>query len=188
MASRISYVAGFDDFPFPHPHRGDVYVVGAVYAGLRLDGILRTTVRRDGANATEKLAGLIEKSKFAGSIQLVMLQGIALAGFNVVDIHVLKERLGVPVLVVARRPPDTARIRETLLTHVRGGAKKWAIIEKTGPMEPAAGVWVQRAGLTLEEARDVIERFAVNGSVPEPLRAAHLIASGMGSGQSRGRV
>jgi len=188
MPGRISYVVGFDDFPFEHAHRSDVFVVGAVYAGVRLDGILRGTVRRDGANATSALADLVARSKFAGSIQLVMLQGIALAGFNVVDIHSLSRRLSLPVLVVTRRPPNMETIRGTLLTHVRGGARKWRIIGRTGPMEPVAGVWVQRAGISLHDAGDVISRFAIHGNIPEPLRAAHLIASGIGSGQSRGRV
>jgi endonuclease V-like protein UPF0215 family len=55
-------------------------------------------------------------------------------------------------------------------------------------MEPAAGVWVQRAGLTLAEAAAAIERLAVHGNLPEPLRVAHLIAGGVGTGESRGRA
>jgi endonuclease V-like protein UPF0215 family len=31
----ISNVIGFDDFPFPRPHRGDVEIVGVVFSGLR---------------------------------------------------------------------------------------------------------------------------------------------------------
>ena len=53
---RFSNVVGFDDAPFARSHRGDVKVVGAVYAGLRLDGILVGRVRRDGANAANDSA------------------------------------------------------------------------------------------------------------------------------------
>ena len=184
----FSHVVGFDDFPFTHGRRGNVPVVGAVYAGLRLEGILSGSVRQDGANATRNLARLVAESKFARRIQLVLLQGIALGGFNVIDVHDLNRRLGIPVLVVARRAPDLASVREALLTRVPGGARKWALVERAGEMEPAAGVWVQRAGLTPEEADLVIRRFAVHGRIPEPLRAAHLIAGGMATGQSRGRT
>ena len=41
-----------------------------------------------------------------------------------------------------------------LLERVRGGARKWALIEAAGPMEPAAGVMVQRAGLSLDDAAE----------------------------------
>jgi hypothetical protein len=187
----LSHVIGFDDFPFRPDDRprGDVSVVGTVYAGLRLEGVLRGSVRRDGANATRNLARLIQESKFSTRVQVVLLQGIALGGFNVVDIHGLHAALGVPVLVVARREPNLRSIQDALLTRVPGGARKWALIQEAGPMEPVAGVWVQRAGgLTLDEAGALIERLAVNGTVPEPLRVAHLIAGAMATGQSRGRT
>ena len=184
----ISNVVGFDDFPFARPHRGDVRVVGAVFSGTRLDGVLSGRVRRDGANSTRVIAELIAGSKFASQLQLVLLQGIALGGFNVIDIRRLHRLLDVPVLVVARRAPRMGLIREALLTRVKGGRRKWGLIERAGPMEPVGGVFVQRAGLTPEAARAVINRFSVHGRVPEPLRVAHLIAGGVGSGESRGRA
>jgi endonuclease V-like protein UPF0215 family len=54
-------------------------------------------------------------------------------------------------------------------------------------MEPVAGVFVQRAGLSLADAEPVVRRLAVSGRIPEPLRTAHLIAGGLATGQSRGR-
>jgi len=130
----FSNVVGFDDAPFPREHRGDVPIVGVVFAGPRLDGVLSSRVRRDGATAARSLADTIERSKFAAHLQLVLLQGVALAGFNVVDVRELRERTGLPVLVVARRPPRMDAIRDALLTRVPGGARKWALIDRLGPM------------------------------------------------------
>jgi endonuclease V-like protein UPF0215 family len=186
-SSALSHVIAFDDFPFLRAHRGDVPVVGAIFAGLRLEGVVRGRVRRDGANATRNLAELVERSKFAPQLQLVMLQGIALGGFNVVDIAALHARLSLPVLVVARRAPRLDKIRRALLTRVPGGARKWSLIERLGAMEPVAGVFVQRAGVSLHDAARVIRRLAVHSRIPEPLRTAHLIAGGIATGQSRGR-
>lgn len=180
-------VVGFDDAPFPEGHRGDVPVVGAVFASERLDGVLIGKVRRDGANAARRLAALVQGSRFAGHIRLVLLQGVALAGFNVVDAHDLARRLGLPVLIVARRAPDLAAVHRALVARVRGGQRKWALIEGLGPMERLGTVFVQRVGLSLAEARQVIDRFAVNGHIPEPLRVAHLIAGALSRGESRGR-
>src|SRR5690606_7938909 len=87
--ARWSHVVGFDDAPFPREHRGDVLVVGAVYAGERLDGVLSCRVRRDGANATLQVARAVRESRFHPQLHAVLLQGIAFAGFNVVDIHAL---------------------------------------------------------------------------------------------------
>jgi endonuclease V-like protein UPF0215 family len=49
-------------------------------------------------------------------------------------------------------------------------------------------VYVQCAGLSAEQAREVIERYAINGALPEPLRVAHLIAGGIVLGESRHRA
>ncbi len=179
---------GFDDAPFLRYHRGDVPVIGAVYAGLRLEGILAGRVRRDGSNATERLAQLIQGSKFERQLQLVMLQGIALAGFNVVDIEALHRVVELPVLVVVRKQPRLEKVRRALLSRVRSGGRKWRLIERLGPVEWVAGVFVQRVGMSLEEAAEVIRRLAVHSHIPEPLRTAHLIAGGIALGQSRGRV
>jgi uncharacterized protein len=184
----FSHVIGVDDAPFSREHRGRVLVVAVAYAGLRVEGVLSTHVRRDGADATRALAACLGSSRFHAHTRLVMFQGIALAGFNVVDIHALHEAVGIPVLVVARRAPRLDAIRAALLDHVRGGARKWALIEKAGAMEPAAGLMVQRAGLTLPQAEAAITRLAVNGRIPEPLRVAHLVAGGVTTGQSRGRA
>jgi hypothetical protein len=165
-----------------------VPIVAAVFSGLRLEGVLRGRVRRDGRNASDAIARLLRGSRFAPQLQLVLLQGIALAGFNVVDVAALHAALGLPVLVVARRAPRLDRIRTALLTRVPGGARKWRLIERLGPMEPVGGVWVQRAGLSLAEAAHALAPLQAHGAIPEPLRTAHLIAGGLARGESRGRA
>ncbi len=185
---RFSRVVGFDDAPFARNHRGDVAVVGVVMTGARVDGVLRSRIRRDGANATRQLETSVVHGKFAAQVQAVLLQGIALGGFNVVDIRALAVSLGVPVLVVARREPDMAAVRAALLDRVPGGRRKWGLVERAGPMEPCGSLWVQRAGLTPEEAQALLDGFTLHGKIPEPLRLAHLIAGAMETGESRGRA
>ena len=188
MVKRISHVIGFDDAPFERAHRGNVLIVGAVFAGTRLEGVLSGKVRRDGVNATRVLIDLVRRSRFGAQVQAILLQGIAFAGFNVVDVHGVHETLKIPVLVVARRAPNLAAIRAALLHKVPGGRRKWALIEQLGPMEAAQGVYVQRAGITLDKATDLIRRLALHSTLPEPLRTAHLIAGGVTQGESRHRA
>jgi endonuclease V-like protein UPF0215 family len=184
----ISHVVGFDDAAFAPDHRGDVQVVGAVFCGNRLEGVLRGKVRRDGANATRELVRLVEQSRFRAHLQAVLLQGIALAGFNVVDLPGLHQRLGLPVLAIARRAPDMAAIERALRGAVPGGLRKWRLVQRAGPMRPLAGLQVQRVGIDAESAAALIGRLAVNGRVPEPVRTAHLIAAALGAGCSAQRA
>lgn len=208
-------VLGFDDGPFPRTHRGDVLLVGVVCSGTRVDGIVSGKIRRDGANATRTMIELVRASQFHAHLQAVMLQGIAVGGFNVVDIHALAEALSVPVLVVARRRPDMAALRRALFSddppgrsRVPGARRKWRLIERAGAMERLEAsvrarrraaedgvreptpprLYVQRHGLSMELARRVVAATTLHGNLPEPLRLAHLIAGGIATGKSRGRA
>jgi endonuclease V-like protein UPF0215 family len=117
----------------------------------------------------------------------VLLQGIAFAGFNVIDIHRMHEALARPVIVVSRRKPDLAAIRDALLRHVPGGARKWRSIERAGAMEWTQGLYIQRAGIAPDAAARLLAMHRLHGRMPEPLRAAHLIAGGVTLGESSGR-
>ena len=207
-------VLGFDDGPFARDHHGDVLLVGVVCSGTRLDGVVSSRVRRDGADSTRRMIEVVRASQFARAVGAVLLQGIAVGGFNVVDVHELSAQLGVPVLVVMRRPPDLAAVKRALFSEdpirrppVRGAPRKWALIERAGPIEllrpshralrraGAMGlrvttprIWVPRVGLSLEAARNVVESTTLHGQIPEALRLAHLIAGGITSGRSRGRA
>lgn len=163
-------------------------VVGAVYCDRRLEGVLSSAVQRDGDDATSTLINLVAESRFAPHLQAVFLQGIALAGFNVVDCHALHESLQLPVIVVARKRPDLPAIRRALLDHVPNGRRKWRLIEQAGPMVPVEPIFVQHFGISYDDTCDLIKHFAVNSLLPEPLRTAHLIAAGMTGGQSRQRA
>lgn len=202
-------VIGFDDGPFAREHRGDVLLVGVVASGTRVDGIVSGRIRRDGVDSTRTMASLVRGSQFASTVQAVLLHGIAVGGFNVVDIHGLARDLGVPVLVVVRRRPDLASIKRALFSdeptarpRVAGAARKWRLIEAAGAIEelgpsrrsrkahrvPGPRVFVQRAGLSLEEARRIVLATTLHGNIPEPLRVAHLVAGGIVTGKSRGRA
>lgn len=178
---------GFDDAPFPHAHRGDVRLVGTVCARTRLDGVLSSKIRRDGANAAARMAEMLQGSQFASHVQAVLLQGIAVGGFNVVDVHALSQTIDLPVLVVMRRLPDLDGMRRALDAR-RGGERKWRLIQAAGPIERLAPVFVQRVGLSMEEAGDLLRATTLHGSLPEPLRLAHIIAGGVTTGVSRGRA
>lgn len=187
MRKRWSHVIGFDDGAFDRKHRGNVLLVGAVYASLRLEGVLSGKVKRDGRNATDRIIQLVQKSRFAGHLHAILLQGVAVAGFNVVDLRFVHAQLTVPVIAVARKKPNYTAIRRALLNNVPGGQRKWRLIEDLGPMEAVAGVFVQHVGIEVRDVETIIKRFSVHSDLPEPIRTAHLIASGITLGESRHR-
>ena len=113
---------------------------------------------------------------------------IALAGFNVVDVHRLHATLGVPVVVAVRRNPRLQMVKDALLDRTPGGARKWKLVQAAGPLTQLGPMWVQHIGLAADDARALLRATTLHGNVPEPLRLAHLIAGGVTTGQSRGRA
>jgi endonuclease V-like protein UPF0215 family len=145
-------------------------------------------VSRDGANASRRVVELLRKSQFAGYARAILLQGIAFAGFNVVDVQALHESLDIPVLVVMRRPPRLAAMKAALFGHTRGPARKWKLVESAGPIERMGAVYVQRVGIDRDAASALLRATTLHGNIPEPLRLAHLIAGGVTLGTSHGRT
>ena len=138
MSARCIHVVGFDDAPFERAFRGDVRVIGAVFAGERLDGVLSGRVRRDGANSTRVLAGMVRASRFFPQLHAVLLQGITFAGFNVVDLPALHALVGLPVLVVSRRQPDNGpMIDNTKTVNIR------PLVERDGRLLTDSDVWME---------------------------------------------
>ena len=181
-------IVGIDDGPFARGTRGDVVVVGAVYRGGRdFDGLLVTRVRADGRNATERLAAMLLGSKFLPQLHYAMLDGIALGGFNVVDVPLLAARTGLKVLVVVRRRPDMAAVRRALARTARAEAR-FATMPRAGEIHAVGGLHCQLVGLDVDEARELLALTCTRAKIPEPLRAAHLIAGAIATGQSGRRA
>ncbi len=171
-----------------------VMIVGTVFRGADwMDGVLRSDVTKDGVDATDIIIKMILRSKHCGQIRAVMLDGITYAGFNVVDINEIYGQTGIPVIVVMRSKPDFEKIKAAL-KYFPDGDERWTIIQKAGKIEEIAGekekssIYVQKAGINLEIVRKIIRLTSIRSNIPEPLRVAHLIATGIILGESRGKA
>lgn len=184
-------VLGWDDAPFPKGGKGKVVLVGTVFrGGSFIDGILRTEVEIDGLDATEKIVKAVRKTKHR-DLRVIMLGGITFGGFNFVDIKEVYRKTKLPVLVVIRKRTDMKKFRAAM-KNLPEFEKRWKAVESAGDFFrmdlKGKGIYFQKIGLTEEEARKIIKLTAKRGLMPEPLRIAHLIASGIVKGESVGRA
>ena len=187
MVKKEIRVIGIDDSPFNKFKDKKVLVVGVVMrGGSWIDGILSTKVSVDGNDATRKIAEMIKKCKFKPQLQCIFLNGIAVGGFNVVDVKELSKKTKLPVIIIIRRMPDIANIKKTLIKIKK--QQKIKLIEKAGNVMQVNDIFVQLTGIGLEEANKILKVVCTRSLIPEPLRLAHLIASGIAFGESRGRA
>lgn len=187
MVKKEIRVIGIDDSPFNKFNDSKVLVVGVVMrGGSWIDGILSTKVTVDGDDSTKEIIEIINKCKFKPQLQCIFLDGIAVAGFNVVDAKELNEKTKLPVIIIIRRKPDIEKIKNTLIKINK--KNKIKLIEKAGNVIQVDNIFVQLTGIELEQARKILKVVCTRSLIPEPIRLAHLIASGVTVGESKGRA
>ena len=161
--------------------------MGAVCAGTRFEGMLHGSVRRDGWQATLTLSKLLTKSKFLPQLHLVLLDGIAFGGFNVVDLPRLARALQRPCVAVMRKLPDLPAMERAARRLPRPEARL-AILRRAGPIHVAGPFVYQVHGADPRETAAALERLTDTGHVPEALRLAHLIGGALAYGESGRRA
>ncbi|MGB9915241.1 MAG: DUF99 family protein [Candidatus Bathyarchaeales archaeon] len=180
-------ILGIDDGPFVPHTKGQVSVIGVVFrGGYWLEGVMHTKIEIDGFDATEKIAAMVTVSPHYKQLRVVMLNGITFAGFNIVDVKALNAATKLPVITVTREKPDFADIRKAL-QNLSCSEERWAAILNAG--EPVAvstrsaktKIYMQAVGISQEDAQKIVRLTSTRSNIPEPLRVAHLIASGIGS-------
>jgi endonuclease V-like protein UPF0215 family len=182
------HVLGIDDGPFDKHTDETVPVVGVMTEGADLvEAVAVTAFPVDGDEAAAFLADWVAGLRFASALHGVVLGGITIAGLGVVDIGWLAGRLGLPVAVVNRQPPEDEPLMRALASA--GLDERIGILEATPPAwQLSEGLFVSHAGGSREHAERILRATLNKSQLPEPLRLAHLIGSAIARGQSRGRA
>jgi uncharacterized protein len=178
---------GFDDAPFARRRGGQVHVAGVVCAGTRFEGMVWGHVRQDGWDATAALSRLLIGGKFLPQLHLVLLDGLSLGGFNLVDLAALASRLDRPCVAVMRRPPDLAAM-ERAIRRLPRPERRLSLLFSAGPVHLRPPFAFQAQGAGADEVADALARLTDRGHVPEPLRLAHLIGAAVRRGESGRRA
>lgn len=178
---------GFDDAPFARGRRGAVGIAGVVCAGTRFEGLVWGEVRQDGWNATDVIVRLLAGGKFLPQLHLVLTDGIAFGGFNVVDLQALAAALGRPCVAVMRRSPDLQAV-ERAIRRLPRAERRLELIRRAGPVYQLGPFTFQVQGAGPEAIGRALARLTDRGAVPEPLRLAHLVGGAVRGGESGNRA
>jgi endonuclease V-like protein UPF0215 family len=178
-------VLGIDDGKFAFHSKGQVLVVGVVFrGGYWLDGVMSSQATVDGFDANENIGNMITKSPHFRQLRVVMLNGITFGGFNVVDIKALNELTGLPVIAVSERKPNLEKIH-LALQHLPCCEERWRAVLEGGEIFSVVTrgvngrIFVETAGISKDLVLEVLKLTSTRSKIPEPLRVAHLIASGI---------
>jgi len=183
-------VLGIDDSPFDFGNEKALVVGALVRAPGYLEAVMRTEVEVDGDDSTDRLVEMVQGSRYAEQVALVLVDGIALAGFNVLDVVSFHERTGIPVATVTRDEPDMAGIESALKKHFEDWERRLSLVARL-PLRPLdtghRPLQAAVLGMDWGEFARLVQATTVRGAVPEPIRIAHLVSAAMVKGESRSR-
>lgn len=175
-------VLGIDDAAFEFESE-ETFLTGVVYRGTEfIEDIQSVQIDVDGEDATEKVLELVEKFSNQKQIKAVLLDGISLGGFNLVDLEDVSEKSDLPVVAVTKNRPDRADFRAAMK---RSGNydEKFEDLNEPVEVELEDGrCFIQFSGCTREEAENYVRKNLIHGQVPESIRVADLVGRALNSG------
>jgi endonuclease V-like protein UPF0215 family len=182
---------GIDDSPFTFNDKYTTVIGVIMRGGEYIECVLKDQVSIDGDDATFVCKQMVENTRHKIQLKAILLDGIALGGFNIVDIQEIYDVTNLPVITITRDKPDFEKIEIALRKNFKDWKSRFdkmkkgkihEIITKHNP------IYVKYIGVSLDEAKEIIKISTIRGVIPEPIRVAHLIASGLKRGESYGKA
>jgi endonuclease V-like protein UPF0215 family len=183
MKSNIRTI-GIDDGFFKKEDKTALLVGAVVRGGNLLEGVLSTKIKVDGDDATGAIARMILKSRFSSQIRAILMQGSTFAGFNIVDMQELYELTKIPVIAVTRERISPKEVKKSVLKLENPKEK----MKRLGEIEQKEHKGIYYVSVGNIEASQILDITSKNSLIPEPVRIAHIIASGVSHGESVKRV
>lgn len=148
---------------------------------LVIDGFGLGKLKVSGSDATSGIIKLYQKMK-RNDVNVILLSGSVLSLYNIVDVDNLYEKTRIPIVALTfkKSKADLESNIEKKFTPT-SARKKIRLLRKLGTpekIELSTGypVFVRAAGASLEQAQKILEKFTLQGAVPEPIRLARLLA------------
>ncbi|MEM3827503.1 MAG: DUF99 family protein [Candidatus Micrarchaeaceae archaeon] len=171
----------------PIEGRKRTIAVGVVKNGVAIEGILSCMVEVDGNDSAKNIIGMVESSKFRSLIKVIVFDGAALAGLNIVNVNELRDRLDVHVMLITRHKPRSKALRRAIVRFGKNGGKG---VEGKLAAYKSLEALVGFEGKAFYAMSDIKGKIAqeIADYAFEALRLAHMIARGVATGESRGRI
>jgi uncharacterized protein len=150
-----------------------------------VDGVLLGRTAVGGDDATSSILSLLRRFK-RNDVNLIMVSGAILSLYNIIDVDTLASRSKLPVICLTYK--ETAGIESSIRRHFPEAAAKLVAYRKLGrrtgvTLHTGHRVYVRASGIAGDSVKGVLDAFTLQGSVPEPVRVAKLLAR---AAQSRG--
>ena len=144
-----------------------------------IDGVAIGKTSIGGDDATSSIASLFRKFR-RNDVNLILVSGAILSPYNIIDVDLLSKKTKLPVICLTYK--ETAGIEGSIRRHFPNEAgKKLEAYAKLGKrvgvrLHTGHRVYVRTAGMEFDSSQTVLDQFTLQGSIPEPIRVAKLLA------------
>lgn len=147
-------------------------------ADLVIDGVGFTSATLGGFDATEKIVKLYKSFK-RNDINLVILSGCIISYYNIVDLEYAFKKIGRPIICLTYK--ESRGIEETIKAKFSNDQRRLELYRKLGEREKiildtGKTVYHRSLGLSPNEVNRLLNIFTIQGTLPEPVRVAKLVA------------
>ncbi len=158
-------------------------LAGVIMRGdIRIDGFGVCFPTIGGTDSTTELLSLYSDLK-REDIRAWMLGGSVISWFNIIDIITLYEKTNTPVICVSYHPSEG--IEKYLLEYFpEDFEERIELLKSSGErvevqLSTGHSIFLITAGISVARARKLVDKFTIDGRVPEPIRVARTIATGL---------
>jgi len=133
-----------------------------------------------GDDATDVILAMHEKLD-RPDVSFLLISGIVISLYNIVDVKRISEKIGLPVIGVTYE--ESPGIEEAIKHHFpESYESKLAEYSKLGTREKITlhtsyNLYIRNEGCTVLEAAHLLDKITLQGSIPEPLKIAQLLAN-----------
>ena len=146
---------------------------------LVIDGFVFGSATISGDDATDEILKMYERLG-RPDISYLLISGIIISMYNMIDIQRIHQTLEIPIIGVTYE--DSQGIQDAIKHHFpENYESKIKEYEKLGErkkisLHTSYDVFVRNEGCTIDEVKHLLDELTLQGSLPEPLRVAQLLA------------
>ena len=147
-----------------------------------IDGFVFGRTTLDGDDATDVILQMYEDLK-RPDISYLLISGLIISLYNIIDIKKIHESLQIPIIGITYH--DSKGIEDSIKHHFPNSYKpKIKNYQKLGirkkiTLHTSSDVFVRKEGCTLHDVKHLLDKLTLQGSLPEPVRVAQLLAKSL---------
>lgn len=124
------------------------------------------------------------KSLGRDDIVCMMLAGLVISMYNIIDGEKLFNETGIPIIAITRK--ESTGLEKSIRGRFQNWEEKMGLYVRLGAREKTVlhtgkAIFTQRWGVDQRKVTSLLNSFTIQGGLPEPIRAAKLAARALSS-------